>query len=68
MEAIASAQFVPSITNRGQIKSSVLMLFSATRRRENAFILLRRIRVAGYSPLLMPSPLGYSRGVLLPVK
>jgi len=36
------------MTNSGQIKSSTDSLCSASMRRENAFILLRRMRVAGY--------------------
>ena len=52
-----SALSVPSMTNIGHIRSSTESRLSAIIRREKAFILFRRIRVAGYSPLLISAPI-----------
>ena len=52
-----SALSVPSMTNIGHIRSSTESRLSAIIRREKAFILFRRIRVAGYSPLLILAPI-----------
>ena len=55
--ATGSALSTLAITNIGQIRSATDSLCSAISRREKAFILFRRIRVAGYSPLLILAPI-----------
>ena len=53
IELIGSSTLFPSHTNRGKIKSLTLSVFSATKRRENSFILLRLSLVLGNLPCML---------------
>ena len=53
IELIGSSILFPSHTNKGKIKSLTLRVFSATKRRENSFILLRLSLVLGNLPCIL---------------